>query len=304
MKQSIFAALLFLCSSVAMAWPTKPITIVVPFAPGGFSGQIATATAADLEKNLNQPVLVRYMPGAQQAVALNHILNNENDNHTFLMTTDDLLVVSHVAKTNNHEKFVGTNLLVTYSGLVFGGPGATPEKLRQQIREGRTVNVGNIQLNGGWHLWTMNTEGLNVNPVPYKGLAPLSIDVASGVLEYGISNMAGVWNMIQEGKLVPVMAASSQRLSWQPNVPTYRELGLKGDPAQGWNAYVARADTDPRALRAFSDAVRASSRTNSFIQGLAARGNDVVNLGFDETNRFIAQDWQRVKRIKFTPESK
>lgn len=299
MKRVLLGFLLTLYSSLALAWPTKPISIIVPFSPGGFAGQIATATAADLEKSLNQPVLVKYMPGAQQAVALNHILNNENDNHTFLMTTDDLLVVSHVAKTNNHERFVGTNLLVTYSGLVFGGPGSSPEKLRQQIREGKTINVGNIQLNGGWHLWTVNTEGLNVNPVPYKGLAPLSVDVASGVLEYGISNMAGVWSMIQEGKLVPVMAASNQRLSWQPNVPTFRELGLKGDPAQGWNAYVARADTDPRALRAFSEAVQASARTNSFIQGLSARGNNVVNLGFEETNKFLAQDLTRVKRIKF-----
>lgn len=299
MKRSIFAVLLFVYSTLAMAWPTKSITLIVPFAPGGFSGQLATATAADLEKSLNQNVIVKYMPGAQQAVALNHILNNENDNHTFMMSTEDLLVVSHVAKTGNHEKFVGTNLLVTYSGLMFGGPGASPEKLRQQIKEGKTVNVGNIQLNGSWHLWTVNTEGINVNPVPYKGLAPMSVDVASGVLEYGISNMAGVWAMLQEGKLVPVMAASNQRLSWQPNVPTFRELGLKGDPAQGWNAYIARADTDPKALRAFSEAVQASTRTNAFLQGLKDRGNNVVNLGFEETNKFIAQDLLRVKRMKY-----
>lgn len=299
MKSAVFAFLLLVWSGMAMAWPTRPITLIVPFAPGGLSAQIALAQAEDLEKSLGQKVLVRYMPGAEQAVALNHILGNDNDNHTFLITTDDMLVVAHVKGTNTPDRFAFTNILANFTGVLFGGPGATVERLRQQIREGKTINVGNMQFNGSWHLWSTNVQGININPVPYKGVAPLAVDVAGGSLEYGFSSQLGVQALLDEGKIVNLMTGGLRRHPAYPNVPTYRELGLKGDPAIGWIGWAARADTDPRALQAFADAIQASSRTNSYIQGMGKRGAEVINLGLDDSRRFIEQDQARVKRYKF-----
>lgn len=300
MKKIIVAFMLSVFSVMAWAWPTRDITIIVPFAPGGFGDNHARATAVDLERILGQKVVVRNMPGGAMAVAMNSILIGDNDHHTFMWSMDDLLVTPIVQGTGQHERFVVTNVVGTYTGLLFGGPGASVERLRQQIVQGATVNVGNIGHNGNYHLWTTNTAStLKMNPVPYKGSAPMIADVLGGHTEYGISQLSNVQGLIQEGRLVPVMTTSATRHPNYPNVPTFRELGLRGDPLQGWMGFAARADTNPAALRAFSSAVRTSSQSNTFTQGIAQRGVDLVNLGQDESARFVAQDLIRIRKYKF-----
>lgn len=298
MKKLIFACIM-LWSGLAMAWPTKEITIIVPFPPGGVCDTLSRTTAAELEKSLNTKVVVRNMPGGTMTVAVNHMLSNDNDNHTFLCATSDLMLGSITQKTGHHERFVPTNVVLTVTPFVFGGANASPEKFRQQIQAGGPINIGNVSQLGHWHLWTINLQGLNTNAVPYKGQVPLTTDVVGGSIEYGVGIIVNLMQFVQEGKVVPVMFGGNQRHPLFPNVPTFREMGLKGDAAQDWTGFATRGDTDPNALRRFSSAVRTISQTNTWVLTQKERGLDVPNLTFDDSVKHVTQDTQRLRRFKW-----
>lgn len=300
MKRLVMAIMLGMFPVLAQAWPTRDITVIVPFSAGGFGDQHARATAIDLEQILKVKVIVRNMPGGAMAVAMNHILSNDNDNHTFMWSMDDMIVTSLVQGSRQHERFTTTNVVAVVTPLLFGGPGSSIDRLRQQIAQGVTINVGNLGHNGNYHLWTISTlGGTKMNPVPYKGTAPMIADVVAGHLEYGISQLSTAQHMIQEGRLIPVMALGETRHPNFPQVPTFRELGFRGDALQSWIGFAARSDTNPVALKIFSDAVRTSTRTNSFTQGLALRGVELVNLDAAASAKFITNDLQRIRRYKF-----
>lgn len=303
MKKLIVGALVALFASAALAWPTKEITIIVPFSPGGIGDTHSRVTAIDLEKMFNVPVVVKNMPGGAMAVAMNHILATENDNHTFMWSMDDVVVTPIVQNTRNYEKFAGVNIVGTYPAVIFGGPDSSLDKFKQQVSNGSTVNVGNLGYNGHYHLWTTNIQSkLKVNPVPYKGQAQMIPDVISGNLEYGISNLSAFLSLVKDGKLKPIMISTATRQHYLPDVPTFRELGFKGDAMTGWLGYTARRDTDPEAIAKFGAAVRTITVNNTKVQELGQRGINLVNLGPADADKFLADEVRRVNRFKITQE--
>jgi len=299
-KKIILGVVMTAVTSIALAWPTKDITLIAPFPPGGNADTHSRAIVEDLEKSLGVKVIVKNMPGGTMSVAINHILSTENDDHTFMWVSDDFLVSSVVKGTDHHKKFVVTNIVSTYSAFIFGGSNASVEKFKQQIARGETVNVGNGGQQSYYHVWSTNLGGnLKVNPVSYRGQAQMVTDILGGSLEYGTGNLAPFLGLVQEGKLVPVMVGSDTRARHLPHVPTMSELGFKEKPVQGWIGFTTRRDTSEEAVRKFSEAIRASTLTNSRVQEYSNQGLNLVNLGHVDAGKFISNALIDIKKFKF-----
>lgn len=277
--KKIIALALTLIATTAFAWPTKDITLVVPYPPGGVNDQLARFMQPDLESILKVPVQIKNLPGAANGVAINHVLSQANDNHTFIISMDDFLLGPMYQNQLTYKEFVSTNIIGTVPYMFYGGKNASLAKFKEQIKNRATVNVGNNGVNGSAHLWTAGLSSpLTINPIFYKGAAPTITDVVAGHSEYGVTSITATNKWIESGKLTPIMQSSKTRNHLYPTVPTAQELGFKGPTSETWFAVFARKDTDPQALKIFSDRARLIVANNVKIQNMRNDGMDLINL--------------------------
>lgn len=298
MKKSI-ASLLLLISVSAWAWPSKDITLIVPYPPGGVNDQIARFMQPDLESILKVRVQVLNLPGAANSVAINHVMSNTNDDHTFIVSMDDFVVGPLYQNNSAYNNFKAINVIGTVPYIMFGGPVASSSKLRQQIQQKAVVNIGNNGINGGAHLWITNLKSpLTVNSIFYKGSAPILTDVMAGHTEYGVSSFAASYKFIQASKLTPVMQSGKQRSVLYPKIPTQYELGFKGPDALTWFAIFTRNDTSAVASQRFAEVARLIISNNSHIREFSISGMNVTNLGLNESDIFFKQQIRHFETSK------
>ena len=299
MKKILLSLALCLVTATAWAWPNKDITLVVPYPPGGVNDQLARFMQPDLESILGVPVQVKNLPGAANSIAINHVLNHPNDDHTFVISMDDFLLGPMYQNHQTYKEFVSTNIIGTVPYMFYGGKNASLSKFKEQIKNRDTVNVGNNGVNGSAHLWTSGlVSTLKINPIFYKGASPTIADVVAGHAEYGVTSITATNKWMQSGKLIPIMQSSKSRNHLYPMVPTAQELGFKGPIAETWFAVFARKDTDAQALKIFSDRARLIIANNVKIQNMRNDGMDLVNLSGISADTFYKDQITKFEKNK------
>lgn len=297
--KKLITLLLLLVSTCVLAWPNKEITLIVPYPPGGVNDQLARIMQPDLESILKVPVQIKNMPGAANGVAINHVLGSTNDDHTFIITMDDFVLGSLYQGNKSYNNFKATNIIGTVPYVLFGGPNSSTDHFKQQIKNKQTVNVGNNGINGGAHLWGDNlTSKVKINPIFYKGSAPLITDVIAGHTEYGISSLAASYQFVQSKKLIPIMQSGKTRSLTYPDVPTANELGIKGADSSTWFGVFTRKDTSANATNRLSNIVKLIVANNSKIQEFKNSGMSLNNLTQDSANQFFVQQIQQFEQQK------
>ncbi len=306
MKKALLSLFLAFFATVTMAqsWPTKPITIIVPFPAGGLGDVHSRAVAADLEKTYNVSVIVRNLPGSGHAVAIAHVLGEDNDNHTFMWVNDEFVLGPYISGTRNYEKFTMTNYISKYPAVIFGGPNSSIEKFKQQISERKSVNAGVLGVNGKWWLYLTNLESpnLKINPISYKGQAQMLPDIMNGTLDYGVSNLSLWYPLVQEGKLKPLMISTATRQSYLKDTPTYKELGFGGEPVTGFMGFATRKNTSAEAIEKFAVVARKNAETHPIVSSFAQKGMNMVNMNVKDSEAAFGQEIKLLDKIKFTKE--
>ena len=303
MKKFI-ACLAFMLASVScLAWPTKDITIVVPYPPGSMSDHQSRILQSEFNNMFKVNTIVKFVPGAASSIALQQVLNTENDNHTFIWVNDDWITSQIASGKHLYLQFSPLAVWGQFPMIVFGGPNYNLVKFKEQIKNKKPINVGNIGVNGHQYLWITNLKSdVTINPIPYKGLAPMTVDILGGNLEYGISNMASMTDLVKEGKVNPIMISTGNRTSMYKDVPTAKELGFEGEPMGGSLGFIARKDTDPTAFQAMSDAVRTVISNNKAFQDYSMKGITIVNMDIESSRKYADKVIAHTKTLKFAKE--
>ncbi len=237
----------------AQAWPSKTITVVVPFPPGGTTDVLARAVATKLTANVGQPVIVENKPGAGATLGAAQVAKSTADGYTLLMGAVHHTIATSVYKglTYSFEKDFAPittvalvpNVLVvnakspynSVKDLVAAGK-ATPDKLAY----GSNGN-GTAQHMIGTQFQIVS--GAQILHVPYKGSAPLTTDLLGGQVDLSFDTVTPVLPFIKEGKLKPLAVTTAKRSSTLPNVPTLQEAGVPGIAIGTWFGLLAPAAT-------------------------------------------------------------
>lgn len=305
MKNLFLSCLLFVIAGLAQAWPSKEITLIVPYPPGGVNDQIARYMAPDLESILRVPVQIKNMPGAANSVAINYILTRDNDDHTFMITMDDFVLGPLYQGNRSYQNFQATNIVGRVPYVLFGGPRADLKKFQKQIKSGATVNVGNNGANGGAHLWITGLQSpLVVNSIYYKGSTPVLADVTAGHTEYGVSSIAASYQFVKDSRLVPLMTSGAQRSATYPTVPTAKELGFRGPDSQTWFGIFTRKNTSAAAVARFSDVSGIIIKNNPRMQEFAVSGMNIVNLRGVQAEEFFQKEIKHFENSKRSTDTK
>lgn len=239
--------------ALAQTWPDKPIRIVTPFAAGGLANNLARVLADGLTQRLGQAVIVEPKPGGGGVIAFQAVKNAPPDGYTLLLGTNSTLTLLPLMQKNlpfdglkDFElvaiTFVGGNVIVVRED----SPIKTFADLRAQSRaKPNTLTYGSAGNGTTFHLMPAMFDRLNGSSmvhVPYRGGSPAFMGLLAGETSLIFGNTDSL-PFVKAGKLRPIAAMSSKRLSYLPDVPTTAELGMPELVMESFYGLLAPAGT-------------------------------------------------------------
>lgn len=265
---------------------TKPIALVIPFAPGGSTDPVGRLIAPLLGKELGQPVVVENKPGAAGAVGTVHVARAAPDGHTILLNTG--VVTVHPSTQKNPGYDVRTDL-IPVTQLAAGpytlaiNPQLPVRTVTELIAYGKAnpggLFYGTAGLGSSLHLLTelFNKEsGLSMTHVPYKGNGPVVTALIGGEIQVAFDTIPGSKAMSDGGKVRLLAITSAERSKLLPDVPTMAESGLKGFEAQTWAGIFLPKGTPDEVVQRYHAALIKVLQDETVRSRLADIGYSVV----------------------------
>jgi tripartite-type tricarboxylate transporter receptor subunit TctC len=243
----------------AQAFPTRPVTIVVPYPAGGPTDAIARIVAQELTLAFGQNVIVRNEAGASGAVGTRSVARAEPDGHTIVFGNN---------QTHGNNMFLlkepGYDAIKDFAPLAGAGAFEHVFVVRKDLpvqtindlvelakKDAGKLNYGSTGIGSGSHLSTelfMARTGTRITHVPFRGAAPLLQELMGGRIDVSNSTLPSVLGQIQSGDIRAIGIASPQRHPTLPDVPTLREQGITDADAESWAAFFAPIATPSTIL--------------------------------------------------------
>lgn len=253
---SLFAVLAgFSADAVAQAsWPSKAITYVVPFAPGGNTDTLARLLSKELAAALGQPIVIENKPGAGGNIGSEFVAKSAPDGYTILggtISTHSINPSVYPSMPYDAVTSFEPVIMIGRSPLVLVVGAATPYKTFDDLVKAARAKPGALTYaspgNGtSPHLAAELLKGLariNIGHIPYKGSGPAVSDVVAGHVPMMFDTTLVVGQHVKAGKLRALMVAAGKRLDGLPDVPIAAEVGVSGFEVSSWQAIFAPAGT-------------------------------------------------------------
>lgn len=254
----IFSSVSGVYAQSADSYPDKPITIVVPYPPGGFNDTLGRIVGKKLSDAWGKTVVVENKPGAGTVIGSNYVAKSAPDGYTILVAQFPFSANPYLYKSLPYDtlKAFAPVILAGRSPMVLVVNSNSPFKTTGDLlalakAKPGSVNYGSSGPGSSNHLSMVLFEsmsGTSLNQVPYKGSTPLLTDLAGGQVEVAFDAYPHVRPFLQSGKIRPIAIATESRSSLMPEVPTINESGVKGYEASSWHGFVVPAGTPPAVL--------------------------------------------------------
>ena len=260
------AGLLGGTSALAQAYPTKPVTIIVPFAAGGTTDILARIIGQALTAELGQSVVVGNRAGAGGNIGGQAAAKAAPDGHTLFMGT----VGTHAINASLYKKmpfdpvkdFAPLTRVANVPNLLVANP-AQPYKSVKDLIAYAKANPGKVNFGSSGNGSSIHLSGelfkslakVDMQHVPYKGSAPAVTDLLGNQIGIMFDNMPSAIQHVRSGKLVPLAVTTAKRSPELPNVPTIAEAGVPGYEATSWFGMLAPAGTPAPVLAKLNAAI-------------------------------------------------
>jgi tripartite-type tricarboxylate transporter receptor subunit TctC len=292
----------------ALAWPTKPVTMVVPFPPGGSTDTLARAIAPKLQEKLGQPFVVDNRPGATGTIGATAVKRATADGHTLLVTSlGPLVIAPHLIKGLPYDPNKDFDLITVavQAPNVLVVPAASRFKsvadvIAAQKAEPATITFASSGNGSSDHLtaalfWQQTgTQGLHV---PYKGGAPAITDLLGGQVQASFQNINAIIEHVKAGKLRALAITSEKRSALLPDVPTLAEAGVKGVDVYSWQAVVAPKGLPADVRSALHGAIVSALNDAQVRQRFTSIGFEVIANTPEQFASFQQKEFARWKQV-------
>ena len=238
----------------APAWPTKPVRIIVPFAPGGAADSSARVLADLFAPKLGHSVIVENKPGAGSAIGVLAAAQSK-DGHTLLMASNSMVINPSLNPQIGYDPARDFDAvgMVSAQPLVLVVPASSNIKSVQDLISQAKAHPGELAAgnSGNGTLAHIASEifaseaGVQITPVAYKGESALLPELISGLVAFGFLNLPSVAPHIKSGRIRALAVSSPEPVAELPGVPTLRALKLPALEVQGWAALLAPKGTIP-----------------------------------------------------------
>ena len=295
------------CTALAQAaaWPTKPLKIVVPNAPGGTSDLLARMLSKPLQDALGVPVLVDNRAGAGGNLGAAAVAQS-TDGHTVLLCDLGSLAIAPSVFNNltyqPERDLQGVTLLASAPHLLVVHPSVPAATLPELVAYSRKAPVAVAIPGGGTpnHLATVQiaqASGLQWTPVPYRGGAPAVADTVGNSTQAVLNGMPATLPLVQTGKLKVIGISRASRSPLLPQVPTLAEQGLKGFESGTWQGITAPASLPHEHVARLQAELVRIIRSPALRTQLVQAGLEVATTSPAETQAFIARERLRWAQV-------
>lgn len=297
-----------LCGTVhAQAYPSKPVTIIVPFSPGGATDIMSRLLAERLKGRLGQPVVVENKPGAGTIIASDYVAKAVPDGHTLLLAASSLGIAPSLYSKVNYDPvkdFAPVSLVASVVHVLSVHPSVPAKNVSELVRwvkaNPNQANYGSVGAGTSTHLESelFNTmAGVKMEHVPYKGSAPALLDLVGGNINVMFDAYASSKPFIADNRIRLLAVTTAQRSKLLPQVPTVAESGLPGYEAMPWLGFVAPAGTPAPVIDKFHAELMEVLKEPAVQEKFQSLGLEIIGNKPAEFAEFIKKDivkWAKV----------
>lgn len=294
--------------ALADGYPERPVTIVVPFPPGGGTDTGARLIAQRLTELWGKSVIIENKPGAAGQIGSDYVARAKPDGYTLLMGNIGTHSINpSLYKSLSYDPvkgFAPVSLVADLPLVMVTAPGnaagTVPLTIAAGKREPGKITYSSSGSGSAMHLagaMFARQAGIDMLHVAYKGGGPAVADVMAGHIGYTFATLYETTALIKGGKLKPVAVTGDKRAAALPNVPTVAEAGLAGFEAVSWIGLLAPAGTPPALVGKISEDVRRALADPKVRQTLADQGAVPSGSTPDAFAALIARDTTRYARV-------
>jgi tripartite-type tricarboxylate transporter receptor subunit TctC len=310
MSRTLVALALTLCAASVAAqdsYPSKPITMIVPFPPGGIADIVGRPLATAMEKSLKQPIVPVNRTGAGGAVGMAAAAKSAPDGYTILMTLSSISIFPVSDRINGKQppyelKDFAPIALVTADPTVLVVSAGSPYKTLKDFVAAAKANPGKINYSSSGVYGTLhvameifaNAAGIQLFHIPYQGGGPAVTALLGGQVEALASGPAAAIGQIKAGKMRALASWSTERLKLLPEIPTFKELGYDAE-FYIWSGVVVPAATPEPIQQRLRQAVREAANSPEFTDAMQKLSTPVSYLDAPEFRKYWERDAARLK---------
>jgi tripartite-type tricarboxylate transporter receptor subunit TctC len=288
--------------TMAQAYPSKPITMVVPFPPGGVADTVGRPVAEAMSRHLKQSIVVENKGGAGGGIGMAQVAKSKGDGYTVLMSLSSLVVLPEADKILQRAPMFQVNQLkpiarFTADPTVLVVRADSPWKTYAEFMAYVKSNPGKISFGSSGNYGTMHVpmEQLKAATstfmlhVPYTGAGPAVLSLLSGQIEALSTGPASVKQHIASGRLRALAHWGEGRLASMPEVPSFKELGVPIQYSQ-WSGLFVPADTPTAVVDSLRQAARFAAQDARAVAALTSAGTSFMFQDAPEFERFVQAD--------------
>ena len=309
MRKRLFTLVAALAlAAPAFAWPDKPITLVVPFPPGGSTDTLARALAKPMQSALGQTIVVENRAGATGTIGAGQVKRSPADGYTLLVASlGPYVIAPHLIKNLSYDASKDFDLLTVavQAPNLLVVPTSSPHKTLSSVVSYEKANPGKMTFassgNGSSDHLTLElfwqqtgTSGLQV---PYKGGAPAITDLLGNQVDASFQNINAVIQHVRAGKLRALAITSDKRSPLLPDVPTMAEAGVPGVVVYSWQAVAAPRGLPADVKKKLQDALMVALKDPGVQQRFVEVGFEIVGNTPEQFTAFQQQESARWKKV-------
>lgn len=292
----------------AQHYPQRPVTLVVPFTPGGTTDILAREIGTRLSIALGQSIIIDNRAGAGGSLGAEAVARAPADGHTLLMGHIGTLAINPSLypklQYDPLKSFAPVAFVARVPNILVVNAKSPVTSLAALVTAAK-AKPGSLSYGSGGngsaaHVTTeylKHVTGTDMVHVPYKGTAPFITDLLSGEIQVGFTGATAVMPQVRAGRLRALAVSSAQRMKAYPDLPTVAESGYAGYEADQWYGIVAPAGTPAAVITTLNAAINAALQTPEMRARLESEGAEADPAAPESFGRFIAAEIARWRPI-------
>jgi tripartite-type tricarboxylate transporter receptor subunit TctC len=296
--------------ALAQDYPSKPVRIIVPFAPGGSADVFGRFIAQRLQESLGQTFIVDNRPGAGSVIGTDAVAKSAPDGYTLLLMSNTHTVNESLIPNKPFQlmrDFVPIAPINASDLVLVAKPGLAANTLPELVKAARAKPGDMSYASSGpgtpYHMageLFKSMAGISMVHIPYKGSAGARSDVLGGQVEIMFDAIPTMAEYIKSGRVKALATTGKQRAATLPNVPTMAEAGVPGYEATIWLGLMAPKGTPTAIVNRLNAELGRITANPEVRRAWAAQGTAAMTMGVDEFTRYLNDDiakWARIVKI-------